>query len=70
MLILAGIVFSILFLPTYIVFLWRHRNAGLNYNSGPNGEFAFSIPVNEGLMPKIIYFLNFSFIIGYLFFRV
>ena len=39
MLISAGIVFSILFLPTYFIFLWRHRNAGLNYNIGPNGEF-------------------------------
>lgn len=59
MMILAGIVFSILFLPTYIIFLWRHRNAGLNYNSGPNGEFAFSIPISEGLMVKVTYFFEF-----------
>lgn len=59
MLISAGIVFSILFLPTYFIFLWRHRNAGLNYNIGPNGEFAFTIPINEGLMAKVAYFFEF-----------
>ena len=55
----AGISFSLLFLPFYIVFLRRYDDAGLNYNTGPNNEFVFDIPANELLIEKISYFFSF-----------
>jgi hypothetical protein len=55
----AGISFTLLFLPLYIVFLRRYDDAGLNYNTGPNNEFVFNISGNELVVEKISYFFDF-----------
>lgn len=55
----AGISFITLFLPFYFMFLRRHNNAGLNYNTGPNNEFVFNLPISGFAVENITYSLDF-----------